>query len=427
MKKLILCITTILLLAASAPCLGAEWEKGGDDWERGPVDVPEWPGFEKGQTPSQPEYEKYKHEGGPESTLDQFKMVDGELVKVVGETELPQWEYETEKPEMAEWDYETEGEPISNRPEPRITRITYNSEMIKGQTSYLGIGVTNLGTYSPDAKVILSHSDGIDIINTSGRPSVFTPGEEVKDSDRNPIKVKNTMLRWGSEFDVGEDKVFSLNYEVDGQGQQWFKVRLFFSGEGGRWAARQVYPTESQSDVTDQQGFPAVQLKVSVSEPQEPAAALNCLAQKTGDKINLNFSFKNVGDKTLRKPAFSFGGKTISGGWDLAPDSYKNIGFTINNFEKEFITREAKITGCYDPCSSNYISKQYRVDLYKTDGNVYCNVIKATEPTEDETRADRVSAHFKEMEDAQVIKKESGVVQIVFEQINNFFKMFLSR
>lgn len=434
MKKGIVCLITILLLVISAqPALG-------DEWDRKP-DVPEWPGFDKEPIPGQPEWEEYKHGGAGGKDLDHYKVVDGKLVKVLKERELPVWEYEKEdvepkipeweykreKPSMPEWEYEIEKPPISNRPEPRITRITYNSEMFTGEVGYLGIGVANLGTYSPEAEVVLSHSDGIDIVNTSGSPSIYTPGEEVKDSDKNPIKVRYTMLKWTSEFDVGEEKTYSLNYKIAGVGQQWFKVRLYFASEGGRWAAKQIYPTEFNSNVTDQQDFPAVQFKVSVSEPQVPSAALSCSSQKDEDKINLNFTFKNVGDKTLRNPTFSFRGKTFSGGWDLAPDSSKVFNLTLASFEEALVTREAKVTGCFQPCSSNYFSKTYKVSLYEEGENVYCQVEETRERSEEESRVDYVAASFKEMESAQVIEKDKGVVQIVFEQINSFFKMFMIR
>ncbi len=434
MKKGILCLITILLLILSAQ------SALGDEWERGPVDVPEWPGFDKEPVPGQPDWEDYKHGGAGGKDLDHYKIVDGKLVKVLKDRDLPkweyemdyepsvpEWEYETEESKMPEWEYETEEPPISNRPEPRIARITFNSEMVTGQVGYLGIGVVNLGTYSPQGDVILSHSDGIEVINTSGRPSTYTPGEEVEDSDKNPVKVKHTMLKWTSEFGVGEEKVFSLNYKIKGVEKQWFKVRLHFAGEGGRWAARQIYPTQFESNITDQQDYPAIQFYVSVSEPQMPSAALSCLSQKSGDKINVNLTLKNVGDKTLRRHALSFGGKTLNGNWDMAPDSSEIFNFTISNSEEDLITREVKITGCFQPCSRNYFSKMYKVNLYEDKGDVYCNVEEIREPTKNESKVDYIAASFKEMESAQVIKEDRGVVQIVFDQINNFFKMFLIR
>lgn len=430
MIKGILCLTTILLLVISAqPALGDELDEK--------PEVPEWPGFEKEPVPGQPDWEDYKHGGAGGKDLDNYKIVDGKLVKVLKDRELPEWEYEmdhepsipeweyeTEEESMPEWEYETEEPPISNRPEPRITRITYDSEMTTGQVGYLGIGVANLGTYSPHAEVILSHSDGIDVINTSDRPSTYTPGEEVKDSDKNPIKVKHTMLKWTSEFDVGEKNTYSLNYKIKGVQQQWFKIRLYFSGEGGSWAANQIYPTEFESNVTDQQDFPAIEFYISVREPQAPSAALSCLSQKSGDKINVNLTFKNVGDDTLRNPAFSFGSRTFSGDWDLAPDSSKTFNLTLTTKE-DLITTEAKITGCFQPCSRNYFSKTYTVHLYEDGDNVYCNLEEIREPSGNESKVDYIATSFKEMESAQIIKKDRGVVQIVFDQINNFFKMFL--
>ncbi len=434
MRRGVLCLTVILLLVISAqPALG-------DDWDKKP-DVPEWPGFDKEPIPGQPEWEDYKHGGAGGKDLNHYKIVDGKLVKVLKDRELPvweyekedvepsvpEWEYETEEPRTPEWDYKTEKPPISNRPEPRITRITYNSEMVTGEVGYLGIGVVNLGTYSPEADVILSHSDGIDVVNTSGRPSIYNPGEEVVDSDKNPIKVRYTMLKWTSEFEVGEEEMFSLNYRIDGAKEQWFKVRLYFSGEGGRWAAKQIYPTEFEADVTDQQDFPAIQFNVSVSEPKMPSATLSCSSQKDGNEINVNFIFKNVGDKTLRNPTFSFSGKKIREGWDLAPDSSKRFNLTLASFGEDIITREAKITGCFQPCSSNYLSKRYKVSLYEDGDNVYCQVEEIKERIEEESRVDYVAASFKEMESAKVIEKDKGVVQIVFERINSFFKMFMIR
>ncbi|MFO7966165.1 MAG: hypothetical protein R6U44_01005 [Archaeoglobaceae archaeon] len=430
MKKIILCITTLLLLAISAqPCLGAEWGEGQEDLEEGPVDPPEWPGFEKEPVPEQPDWKEYKHEGGPDETLNHYRIEDGKMVKVIGSIELPEWEYENVTPEMAEWDYEETDAPISNRPEPKITSITYNSEMVTGQTGYLAIGVANLGTYSPQAEVVLSHSEGIHVINTSGNPSIYTPGEEVVDSEKNPMKVENTMLKWTSEFDVREEKVFSLNYKIDGVKEQWFKVRLYFIGQGSSWAARQIYPTEFESNITDQQGFPAIEFSVSVSEPQTPNAALSCLSQKSGDKINVNLTFKNLGGETLRNPAFTFAGKTTSGGWDLAPDSSKVFNFTLNDSEEDIITKEAKVSGCFQPCSRNYFSKTYKVSLYeeREEGTVYCDVEKIEEPSKEESRIEDVDASFKEMESAKVIREDKGVVQIVFEQINNLFKTLLVR
>ncbi|MFP3909706.1 MAG: hypothetical protein ACLFVI_09230 [Archaeoglobaceae archaeon] len=434
MKKGTVCLITILLLILSAQSVL------GDEWERGPVDVPEWPGFQKEPTPGQPEWEEYKHGGEGGKDLDHYKIVDGELVKVLKDRELPvweyemehepsipEWEYETDEPRMSEWEYETEEPPISNRPEPRITRITYNSEMATGQVGYLGIDVVNLGTYSPHAEVILSHSDGIDVVNTSGWPSIHTPGEEVEDIDKNPMKVKHTMLKWTSEFDVGEEETFSLNYRIKGADEQWFKVRLYFVGEGDRWASKQVYPTEFESNVTDQQDFPAVEFYVSVSEPKAPSAALSCLSQKDGNKININFTFKNVGDKTLRNPVFSFGEKKLTGDWDLASDSSKTFNLTLNSFEEDFITKEAKITGCFQPCSRNYFSKTFKVILHEDEDGVHCQVEEIEKPGKNDSKVDYIAASFKEMERAQIIREDKGVVQIVFERINNFFKMFLIR
>lgn len=431
MKKGIVCSITILLLVISAQSVL------GDEWEEGPVDVPKWPGFEKKPIPGQPEWEEYKHGGAGGKDLDNYKIVDGKLVPILKKREIPvweykmehepsipEWEYETEKPRMAEWEYETEEPPISNRPEPRIVSITYNSEMITGQVGYLGIEVVNLGTYSPQGEVILSHSDGIKVINTSGRPSIYNPGEEVKDSDKNPIKVKYTMLKWTTEFDVGERETFSLNYKIGGVERQWFKVRLYFAGEGGRWASKQIYPTEVESNITDQQDFPAIEFYVSVSEPQAPNPALSCLSQKSGDKINVNLTFQNVGDKTLRNPALSFGGRTLNGGWNLAPDSSEAFNFTLTSEDKP-ITREAKVTGCFQPCNRNYFSKTYVVSLYEDGDNVYCQVKEIREPSKNESKVDYIAASFKEMKSAPVIKEDRGVVQIVFDQINNFFKMFL--
>jgi hypothetical protein len=283
----------------------------------------------------------FSTEIGACKTLEQYRRIDGELVRI-------------------------EREAISNRPEPGIPRIIYPEKIVKGEEGYIGIGVNNSGTNAPIAYVVVSISNGFKLINYSDTPSLVYPGEEIIDINLNPIKAKYRILNWSTNFTTGENKVFAFNFTIRDLEDQWFTVRVLFRGEGGVWSGKKIYPTEEMINTEDQQKFPAFRKNIKVIRLGKPAITLSAVpVNKFGQKSEILLIFKNSGDKTLLNPVYYYDGKVLKNAWNLAPGASMTFNIKLDNYSSgDLITKTAGISGCFEPCGVGFYSKKFTVEYY---------------------------------------------------------------
>jgi len=338
-------------------------------------------------------------------TLEQYRKVGDELIRI-------------------------EEESISVWPEPGISRIIYPQTIKKGEIGYVGIEVNNTGSYAPTAYVVVSYSEGIKLVNYSDSPQIVRPGDEIFDKDRNPIKAKYPILIWSTEFYPNEIKLFSFNFSAREVGEHWFKVRLLFIGEGGVWGGRRIYPTE-ETKTLDQQKLPAIQRKISVIRLKGPTITLSCLCKENrGNEADIMLIFRNEGEKTLQYPVYYWNGRILKSGWNLAPGATKTFEVVLTNYSYgDVITATAGISGCFEPCSSGYYSKDFTVEIHVSGDEIKTLVLQEEVVLEAESPKEQIPVMEKIKIPKEVVtveswyvKEDKSIIDSILEAISEFFR-----
>lgn len=326
-----------------------------------------------------------------------------------------------------------ESETISVRPEPGISRIIYPKTVIKGKTGYVGIEVNNSGSYAPIAHVVVSYSGGIKLINYSDTPQIILPGEKIIDRDGNPIKARYPILNWSTEFYPNETKLFSFNFSAREIGEHWFKVRVFFIGEGGVWGGKRIYPTEEITKTLDQQKFPAIQRTISITRLKGPAITLSCLCtENRGREADIMLIFRNEGEKTLQYPVYYWNGKILNSEWDLAPGATKTFTVVLTNYsDGDVITATARVSGCFEPCGTGYYSKDFIVEIHIEGDKIKPIVLQAENeipetphPEEEQKPVFEKVKIPKEVVTVEpwYVKENKSIIDSILEIISGFFR-----
>ena len=325
-----------------------------------------------------------------------------------------------------------ESETISVRPEPGISRIVYPETIKKGEIGYVEIEVNNSGSHAPIAYVIVSYSEGIRLINYSGNPQIILPGEEIVDRNGNPIKAKYPILNWSTEFYPNETKLFSFNFSARETGEQWFKVRVFFIGEGGVWGGKRIYPTE-ETKTLDQQNWPAIHKNISVIRLKAPTVTLSCICKENrGNEADIVLIFRNEGEKTLRYPVYYWNGKILNNEWNLAPGASKIFELVLTNYsDGDVITATARITGCFEPCGTGFYSEDYIVEIHVENGNIIPIVLQKEKeieiPTPEEEQTPliekiKVPKGVVTVEPWWYVEENKSIIDSILEVISGFFR-----
>lgn len=285
-------------------------------------------------------------------TLEQYRKVGDTLVRVEGESNF-------------------------TFPVPGISNIIYPETISKGKTVHISLEINNTGAYAPNGYVLLSHSPGLKLVNYSGYPTIYKPGDEIYDIDMRPIPAKYPLINWSEEFYTGDSKSFSANFTATSPDIQWFKVRLFFMGEGGIWSGKRIYPDQKQSGIKDQQKFPAIHHDIIVTSVTNPEVLLSLFVQEFPDnRASITLNFRNVGTKPLMNPMYYWDGKALLAGWDLAPAATEQVIVHLANYtDGDVILKNVRVTGCYGDSCTRFYSKEYTVIFYITGYHVSYEVI----------------------------------------------------
>jgi hypothetical protein len=276
----------------------------------------------------------------------------------------------------------------------------------------------------------------MEIVNYSGFPTIYYPGEEILHRDGYPIEAEYTVVNWTTEFGEGESKLFSINFTVTEMDEQWFKVRLLFYGEGGKWGGMHIYPTSETSNSTDQQGWPVIEGKISVVRAEEPNILLSTLCEEISeDGIDIKLTFRNIGEKTLMDPAYYWDGRILKNDWNLAPGASKSFFVRLSNYLNGTITKTARVTGCYGkPCSSHYYSKEFTITFSITDNTLTSKISEelnlgisnytSYKQAEYEQPAIKTKTpESLEVETSEPYQEERSIIQLILDTMTNFFKL----
>jgi len=344
-------------------------------------------------------------------TLEQYRKVGDSLVRIEGESNF-------------------------TFPVPGISNVIYPETIPKGKIVHVSLEVNNTGAYAPNGFVILSHSPGLKLVNYSGYPTIYKPGDEIYDIDMLPIPAKYPIINWSEEFYTGDTKSFSANFTATSLDKQWFKVRLFFMGEGGLWSGKRIYPDQQQSKIKDQQKFPAFKYDVAVTSVTNPEVLLACFVQEFPDnRALITLNFRNVGTKPLMNPMYYWDGKALLAGWDLAPGATEQIIVRLANYtDGDIIPKKVRITGCYGDSCTRFYSKEYTVIFYITGYHVSYEVTYE-EPealSKDNIIEDNLSSisdlNLNLSENTSIFQNQTEKVtektaaQYIFDALSNFFR-----